>query len=131
MQIELLFRNDPKRDISDEMIRKCFSFKEALKLSKTFSGLDDKQFCHRLDIDPGQWSRIWSGQAHFPEEKLMQFIELSGNIIPLRWLALIFGFELKPLKSELELELERERNEKEELQKKLSYFEELIKKVKL
>ena len=131
MQEELLLRSNPKEDFSDEFLFKCSSFKEALKLSKTFSGLDDKQICYRLGIDPGQWSRIWSGQAHFPEEKLEEFIRLCGNLIPLRWLALKFGYGLHPLRSALELELDKERQGKEELQKRLVYFEELIKKVRL
>ncbi len=131
MQAELLLRVDCKQDISDEMVLKCQTFKDALKLAKTFSGLDDKQFCMRLEIDPGQWSRIWSHQAHFPEEKLEEFISLCGNLIPLRWLALKFGYGLNPLKSALETELEKERSEKDELRKKLAYFEELIGKVKL
>ncbi len=130
-QKELLLRVNPKEDISDDMIVRCPSWKDALRLAKNLSGLDDKYFASQLDIDPAQWSRIWSGQAHFPEGKLEEFIKLCGNLIPLRWLSLRFGYGLHPLKSALELELEKEREEKGELQKRLIYFEELIKKVRL
>lgn len=126
MQKELLFRSNPKQDISDEIIAKLPTFKDALRLSKSISGLDDKQLCMELDIDPGQWSRIWSNGAHFPNEKLTQFMDLCGNLVPLRWLALKYGFELKPLKTTLEIEnetlraqLEQERHEREIILKAL------------
>lgn len=131
MQEELLLRTSHK-DVSDNIIlASCKTFKDALKLSKSLSGLDDKQLISRLNIDAGQWSRIWSSNAHFPEEKLEQFMDLCGNLIPLRYLALKYGFGLSPLKSKLELELDKKHAENEELQKKLAYFEELLGKVKL
>lgn len=133
MQEELLLRVNYKEDItvSDEFLKRCHSWKDALRLCANFSGLNDKQFCSRLKIDPAQWSRIWSSQAHFPEEKIEEFIRLSGNLIPIRWLALKFGYGLYRLKNDVEIELERVQTEKEELHKRLTYFEELIKKVKL
>lgn len=106
----------------------CSCFKEALRLCKSVSGFGDKGLALELDVDLGQWSRIWSGTAHFPENKIEPFMILCGNLIPLRWLALKFGFELRPLKSSLEIDLEKAIAEKVELQKKLTYFEELWQK---
>lgn len=40
--------------------------------------------------------------AHFPHDKLADFMEIVGNDIPLRWLAHQRGHELRPLRSTLE-----------------------------
>ncbi len=130
MQKELLFRSNPKQDISDEVIVKLPTFKDALRLSKSISGLDDKQLCIELDIDPGQWSRIWSNGAHFPNEKLTQFMDLCGNLVPLRWLALKYGFELKPLKSTLEIENEKLRAALEQKEREMDVIKDFLKEVK-
>lgn len=110
--LDLALRTD-QRDVSDDVIAKCASMKDALKLSKEVSGLQDKVFCQELDIDAGQWSRIWSGGANFPENKLPHFMKLAGNLIPLRWFANQFNMGLHVLKTELE-------RENEELRKALA-----------
>jgi hypothetical protein len=107
---ELLLRR-AKQDVSEEVITKLPNFKAALKLCKDISGLNDQQVSQELGIDPAQWSRIWSGQAHFPPEKIPCLMDLCGNIVPLRWLALRYGYELRPLKSQTELENEALRAE--------------------
>jgi len=129
-QKEFMFRSNPEQDVSDDILLKLSSFKDALKLSKNVSGLDDKQLTMELDIDPGHWSRIWANGAHFPNEKLTQFMDLCGNLIPLRWLALKYGFELKPLKSTLEIENEKLKNELKEEQEKMKVIKEFLKEVK-
>ena len=58
------------QELSDEMIAKIPDFKAALKVCKEISGLTDQQICGELKMEPAQWSRIWSGQAHFPSEKV-------------------------------------------------------------
>lgn len=105
-QPELLLSGRKKQDVSDELIGSRANFKEALKLAKECSRLNDLQLAQELEIDPAQWSRIWSDRGHFPVEKLKLFMDLCENEIPLRWLALKYGYELRPLKSQLELENE-------------------------
>lgn len=119
VQKEFLFRSNPKQDISDEIILKQATWKDALRLSKSVSGLDDKQIAGELEIDPAQWSRIWSDQANFPERKIMRFMEVCGNLIPLRWLSLKCGYGLTPLKSMLEMENESLKKALEEKEKEL------------
>ncbi len=102
---ELILRK-ANQDVSDEVIKKIPDFKAALKFCKDISGLNDQQISDRLKIDPGQWSRMWSGTAHFPPEKIPCLMDLCGNWVPLRWLAMHYGQELKPLKSTLEIENE-------------------------
>lgn len=109
-QLQLLLR-DQKKEVSMEVISSCQTFKDALKLCKSISGLEDKQICGALDIDPGQWSRIFGNGGNFPDNKLIEFMDLCGNKIPLIWLACKCGYTLHPLKNELEMENERLRAE--------------------
>jgi hypothetical protein len=107
-----------KQDVSDEVLSKIPDFKAALKLCKEISGLNDQQICAELRIEPAQWSRIWSGGAHFPSEKIPCLMDLCGNWVPLRWLAMKYGQELKPTKSTLERENDelREQLEKQRIE---------------
>lgn len=128
--LELLLRTNTA-DVSDEVIGKCVTFKDALKLAKQVSGLSDKVFCQELVIDPGTWSRIWGGTAHFPDdEKLGKFIRLCGNLIPLRWLAHHFGHGLLPLQSAVEIENDQLRKDLDEERKKNKIITEFMKTIK-
>lgn len=82
------------------------NFRAALRLSQSVAGLEDKQVCDSLGIDAAQWSRIKTGNAHFPPERLVDFMRLCGNDIPLVWLAHQRGQELKPLRSTLEQQVD-------------------------
>lgn len=109
-QKELLFR-EVREDVSNDVLTKIPTWKEALRLTKEISGLTDLQICQELGIDPAQWSRIWQGKANFPDDKFIPYIYICQNLIPLRWLALNFGFEIKSLKNILEKENEALRAE--------------------
>lgn len=100
---------ESKADISDEVIRQRSSMREAIRLCAEMAPVNDSVICLELEMDPGQWSRIKSGQAHFPEEKYNQLMDTCGNEVPLRWLALSRGYGLVRLKSAIEIELEEAR----------------------
>jgi hypothetical protein len=127
-QLQLLLR-DKKKEVSEEVVLSCATFKDALRLCKSISGLEDKQICMPLDIDAGQWARIFGNGGHFPENKLIEYMELCGNKVPLIWLALVCGYTLTPLKTELEIELDAARAENEELKKKYDHTIEALKAV--
>lgn len=130
-QARLMLRRERTRDVSDDIIQKQNTLKDALRLTKEVSGLNDQQICQELEIDPAQWSRIWTDKAHFPHDKLTTFMDLCENIIPLRWLALYYGYELKPLKSTVEKENDSLRAENERLQRDLSVIKGFLKEVGL
>lgn len=117
-QLQLLLR-DRQKDVSMEVIEACPTFKDALKLCKAVSGLDDKQICMTLDIDQGQWARIFGNGGHFPENKLLHFMDLCGNRVPLIWLAVKSGYIIHPIKTELEIENEKLRRELEDTRKEI------------
>lgn len=126
--MEMVLRTDQK-DVSDDIVQKCITFKDALKLSKEISGLSEKTFCSALNIDAGQWSRIWSGGAHFPDDKLPAFMKLCGNIIPLRWLSMEFNLGLHVLKSELERENEKLRSELQQQTAEINAIKKFMKEI--
>lgn len=74
-----------------------------------------------LGIDPGQWSRIFKGDAHFPHDKLVTFmVEGCGNVAPLIWLLHQCGFDprsLRRYKTDVEAENERLKAELDEMRR--------------
>ncbi|PKN36709.1 MAG: hypothetical protein CVU62_13325 [Deltaproteobacteria bacterium HGW-Deltaproteobacteria-2] len=126
---ELMLVN-AKQDVSNEVLSKIPDFKAALKLCKEISGLNDQQLCAALRIEPAQWSRIWSGQAHFPPEKVTCLMDLCGNWVPLRWLAMNYGQELKPTKTTLERENDELKAELEKKNHEMETIKNFLKEVK-
>jgi len=104
--VELLLRM-PTKDVADEVIEKIKTPLEALLLCKSISGLNDQQISGELGIDPAQWSKIFNGgTANFPINKILCFMRVCQNLVPLRWLAMKCGYELKRIQSEVERENE-------------------------
>lgn len=98
-QLDLLDETQSERRqqvISDSVIQAQPNFLAAIKLAVQVSGLEDKQVYMPLGIDKAHWSRIMSGQAHFPENKIEQFMDLVSNEIPLIWLSWRRGYDLTP-----------------------------------
>lgn len=126
-QLELLPNRAPIQEpVSDEVIRKQPNMSAAINLSLSAAGMEPKEAYMPLDIDKGVWSRIMNGQAHFPHEKFTTLEDITGNDIPLRWLALRKNREVKPMKSALEEMLETARTEIAELRKENDLLRGLI-----
>jgi hypothetical protein len=117
-QLQLLLR-DQKKEVSVDAILAQPTFKAALALCKSVSGLEDKQICGALDIDAAQFSRIFGNGGNFPEDKLLKFMTICGNVVPLIWLAYKCGYGIYRLKSEVEMENERLRAELDGERKRL------------
>lgn len=91
------------------------SFLSAIKLCIQLAGLDSSKSLYiELGIDKGHWSRIMSGEAHFPVDKLSTLMDLCGNEAPLLWLVHVRGYDPRQL-HKLESELERELRETQDL----------------
>lgn len=79
----------------------------AIKLCISLGGFEaDKQVYAELEIDPGHWSRIHRGEAHFPVDKLPALMDLCGNEAPLIWLTHSRGYDTASLRKR-ETETER------------------------
>lgn len=95
-------RTPTQHSLGEEVIHAQRSFSAAIVLAITASGLDDKEVYLPLKIDGSHWTKIKKGEAHFPLDKLCEFMDLVGNEIPLQWLAHRRGKGLVMLLSEAE-----------------------------
>lgn len=111
-----------------QLINEIQNMSEAIRCCVRMSGLSDKQVYLELGIDPGQWSRISNGIAHFPHERVLDLMRICRNDIPLMWLANKRGYELKLSQRTFEEILNQEREEKNNLQKKLDSILDLLQK---
>ena len=97
-QIELPIGETASRpDIPDVLVAKQPNITAAVNLCINASGLDDKAIYLPLKIDPGHWTRIRHGKAHFPLDQLNHLMDLCGNDIPLRWMNVQRGQRAVPL----------------------------------
>lgn len=88
------------------------------------TGLTSQQVSDALGIDPAQWSKILSGNAHFPLNKLCKLFDVCRSEAFLQYLLYARGYEPKLVKrkSRLERELEEQKAQYEELQREFNYF---------
>jgi plasmid maintenance system antidote protein VapI len=102
------------------------SFRRAIRYSMSIADLEPKQVYEPLDMDKATWSRIENGQQAFPPDLLGRLAELTGNDAPLVWLAHSRGYELRPLRSELQERLEAAEAHALELERQNSLMRELL-----
>lgn len=107
------------------VIRLQKTFWDACVLAMSVAGLCAKQIYIPLRIDKGHWSRIESGEAHFPHQKIEALLDLLGNDIPLQWLAYRRGKGLHLLESEQQRRLREKDDQIAELTQKLEWTIEL------
>lgn len=79
-------------------IRRQNSMQAAIGLCIAVSGRDRKQIYGALDIDAATFSRIESGQAHFPPNKLTPLMALCGNEAPMVWLCEANGYDFTSMR---------------------------------
>lgn len=114
-----------EQPVSLDVIYRQPDMLSAVRLAIQVSGIDEKQIFMPLGIAKAQWSRILSGQAHFPTNKYEQFMSLTGNEIPLIWLAFRRGkglHDLEDAKDKIIRELqERVAEQKKEIDTLVKY----------
>lgn len=116
-------------DVTDDLIlKRCNTFKDALKLCRDCSPLSDDEILFELEkragrkIQRSHFSESLSshGDRNFPPEIIQTLEDICENLIPTRFMALSRNQELRPKKEALELENEMLRDE---LKKKTEEFE--------
>lgn len=80
--------------IDDELIARCESMLGAIHLCIHLSRFSNDRLANELGIDPGHWTRMMQGRAHFPPNKLVPLMELAGNLAPLQYLSAQCGYRL-------------------------------------
>lgn len=88
------------------VIARLPSFNAAIVHCVGLSGMDRKQIYNALEIDAATWSRIESGQANFPLNKLEPLMDICANEAPLIWLLDARGYDWTSVR-EKQTEMER------------------------
>lgn len=114
-------------EIDLDTVRRQPSMTRAIVLMADVAGFrSEKDLCRRLDLDPGVWSRIKAGEAHFPHDRFELAFDECRNEVPLVWLADRRGYLLTPKETELERRLRVERDRGAELEKENKLLRALI-----
>jgi hypothetical protein len=93
----------------EELLEMCGNELEAVQLCIQLSKLPNKKLKSELGIDPGHWTRIMDGVAHFPTAKLCHLQRLCGNAALLQYMAKELGFTVyEDAKAKRKAELEAE-----------------------
>lgn len=116
----------PMRELDVGMVTQQPTLTGAIMLCVHISGLDDRDLAKALAIDPAQWSRIKSGQAHFPQERMNRLMDICGNEAPLIWLASRRGYNLQAKLSLMEQKLAAERSRADKLEEQNKLLRELM-----
>ena len=114
------------QDLDADMVSRQPSLTAAILLCQQVAGLDDRELAKALALDPAQWSRVKTGQAHFPQERLNRLMDVCGNEAPLIWLASRRGYDLKARMTLLEQRLDQERSRAETLEEQNKLLRDLL-----
>jgi hypothetical protein len=106
-------------DVPDDLIARQPNLTAAVNLCINASGLDDKAIYMSLKIDPGHWTRIRHGTAHFPLDKINTLQDLCGNEIPLRWQNLNRGYRAVPIEDAKDARIKLLEQQNTDLQKEI------------
>jgi len=115
-----LLHKDQKRKVNIELVASLGTFQETLSLCKSISMLADTVVAERMGMTLEEFVAIWSGDGHFPMNKLTDYMKICENIIPLLWLALKCGYNLKALENEMEQEIRSLQEESKKLEQDLA-----------
>lgn len=80
--------------VPEALIRSCNELSDAITLCVHLSKIPHRKIGKALGIDAGHWSRIMTGQANFPENKLRALQFICGNWAPLQFQTWEAGFEM-------------------------------------
>lgn len=75
----------PMSRAPSELIERCKNRLDAIRLCVQLSGMTNEFLSRKLGVDKGHWTRIMQGQAHFPDTKSVQLMEICGNYAPIQF----------------------------------------------
>lgn len=116
-QLELLPTRAPCPPVDKAYTLGLPNLRRVIRYSVSLPDLEAKQVYIPLKMDKATWSRIANGDMSFPADLLGALADVTQNEAPLIWWAHQRGFDLRPLKSELQEQLDAERAEKLELRR--------------
>ena len=77
------------------LVAKCQDEVQALQLCVQLSRFAYETVAFKLGIDRGHFTRIMQGHGHLPARKRTQLMALCGNLAPMQYDCLRFGFKLR------------------------------------
>ncbi len=125
-QLDLIPRRKPSAAVDREHVRRRPSLRRAINYSLSLADMDPKEAYGPLEMDKAIWSRITNGGMSFPADDLPKLKAVTGNEAAIYWLAVASGFDLRPLRNELEEQLEQERAERAEVERENALLRKLI-----
>lgn len=125
-QLELIPSRKPSAAIDKDHIRRLPSLRRAINYSLSLADMDPKEAYGPLEMDKAIWSRISNGGMSFPADSLPKLKAVTGNEAAIYWLATACGYDLRPLRTELEEQLEHERAARVEAERENALLRSLI-----
>jgi hypothetical protein len=85
----------PLESLPSQLITKCKTKLDAIRLMVQFSGLSNDYICSACNIQPAQFTRMMQGRANIPaDRRYTRLLNVCGNDAVIQWEALQFGFKL-------------------------------------
>jgi hypothetical protein len=96
--------------VREDIIAQCDTLLDAIHICIQLSKYTHTTVAKKLGIDPGHWTRMMQGGAHFPTNKMKALMQICRNLAPLQWLNLQMGQQMYENPEVLELaQIERRR----------------------
>jgi hypothetical protein len=105
------------------------TWNQVLLFAIRHAGLTQDSVRLGMKYDKGTFSRILSGDAHMPPDRLNEFNEIVGHKLTLVWLCLREGYEVRVLPKTLEEKLIEKERVIEEQARKIQNYEECFAKL--
>lgn len=121
MQREMSFLSTVKEDLElapDAQIRVCKDFVEACHLSVDLSRQKHYLIGEAVGMKKPNFSKFMQGVVTAVFRHIVEFMQATGNLAPLQWLAWAMGYDI--VKRREESEIERLRRENQELRKHIA-----------
>lgn len=118
-QLELLPTRKAVVPVDKAYVLSLPTLRRAIRYSVSLADLEPKQIYEPLDMDKAVWSRIENGSMSFPADHFSSLADITRNEAPLIWWANQRGFDLRPLKTELQEQLDAERAANADLRRQL------------
>ncbi|HEX2652108.1 MAG TPA: hypothetical protein VHN11_00460 [Xanthobacteraceae bacterium] len=125
-QLDLLPRKKPSAPLDKDYCKALPSLRRAINYSLSLADMDPKEAYGPLEMDKAIWSRIANGGMSFPADDIPKLKHVTGNEAAIYWLAVACGYDLRPLRNELEQQLEDERAAHAETQRENELLRKLI-----
>ncbi len=109
-EMPMLAQMEAPGRVREDIIAQCDTLLDAIHICIQLSKYTHTTVAKKLGIDPGHWTRMMQGRAHFPTNKIKALMQVCRNMAPLQWLNMQMGQQMYENPEALELaQIERRR----------------------